>query len=88
MDPVMTSVSKEIFVKTADMTSAQLVIPSAQLTSRGQKKETDELVSKKSAIIWESITRKQLQNPILGILEQSLQALDARNPVTTAKIRL
>jgi hypothetical protein len=68
-DAVMMSASRKIFIKTEHMTSAQLVNPSAQCTSRGQKKETDELVNKRSAIMWERITRKQLQNPILGILE-------------------
>jgi hypothetical protein len=84
----MISASREIFMKTEHIISTQLVKPCAQCTSRGQNKETRELVNKRSAMICEKITRKQLPNPIFGILEQSFEALDARNPINTAKIRL
>ena len=87
-DAVMISAYWEVLMKTEHMISTQLVNPWAQCTSKGQKKETREAVNKRSAMRWEKITRKQFPNRIFGILKESFRALDARNPINTAKIRL
>ena len=69
-------------------TSLQPQYPELQLTSKGQKKETGELVKKKSAKICEKMTKKQLPNFILGIWCEIFHAFDAKNPIIKAKIKL
>jgi hypothetical protein len=60
----------------------------AQLTSKGQKKETGEDVNNKSATTWDRIIRKQFIKVICGKWDESLQTMDTRTPVNKANTTL
>ena len=69
-------------------TASHPLNPPDQWTSRGQKRETGELVNRRSPTTCERMIRKQFVHFILGIRAQSLQAFAARTPASNANIRL
>ena len=64
------------------------VEPWDQFVSRGQEKETGELVIKRSLNTWERMRRKQVLNLALGIWDQILHPFAAAVPARNAKRRL
>jgi hypothetical protein len=70
------------------ITSLQPLCPRLRFNSKGHLSETGEVVRRASAITWEKMRKKQSRKFSFGILDHSLQTLDAIRAITKAKNRL
>ena len=70
------------------ITSLQPLWPRLKFNSKGHLSETGEFVKRASAKTWEKMRKKQSRKFSFGILDHSLQTLDAIKAITKAKKRL